>query len=129
MPSLRVLHAAGGAGAVANMHALTRRAAGILGEAAALADYVIVDTAPLGVVGDALALTPHADEILLVGRTHNSDRRAVDTATALLERANTLPTGWVVVGDDSARRRDAYHYAGSDAVAYQRRRRPRSPVG
>jgi Mrp family chromosome partitioning ATPase len=123
MPSLRVLHAAGGAGAVANMHALTRRAADILGEAAALAEYVVVDTAPLGVVGDALALAPYADELLLVGRAHNSDRRAVENTVALLERANTPPAGWVMIGDGRVRD-DAYHYADSDDA-----RRSRSPVG
>jgi capsular exopolysaccharide synthesis family protein len=128
-PALRVLPAVGGIADGANIELLTRRAGDIVAEARSLADYVVVDTAPLGVVSDALALTPHADDVLLVGRPHNSDRRAVETATALLERAHTPPTGWVVVGADGARRRDAYYYAGSDAVAHQRRRRPRSPVG
>ncbi|MGH2943765.1 MAG: AAA family ATPase [Solirubrobacteraceae bacterium] len=129
LPSLRVLTAAGGMGDITNMQLLTRRLAEILAEARALADYVIVDTAPLGVVGDALALTPHADELLLVGRARNSDRRAVENAVGLLESANTPPTGWVVIGEDQVKRRAAIHYAGSDAAAYQRRREPRSPVG
>jgi capsular exopolysaccharide synthesis family protein len=129
VPSLRVLTAAGGMGDIANVQLLTRRLAEILAEASTLADYVIVDTAPLGVVGDALALTPHADELLLVGRARNSDRRAVENAVELLESANTPPTGWVVIGDDNGKRRAAIHYAGSDAAAYERRRAPQSPVG
>jgi len=125
--TLRVLPAVGGVGDVANMQLLSRRAADILAEASSLADYVIVDTPPLGTVGDALALAPYADELLLVGRTHHSDRRAVESTVALLQRANTPPTGWVVIGD-IIRRRDTYHYAGSDAAASQRRSRNRSSV-
>lgn len=105
--TLRVLPAVGGAGDIANTHLLSRRAAEILAEAGSLADYVIVDTPPLGIVGDALALAPYADELLLVGRTHHSDRRTVESTVALLQRANTPPTGWVVIAD-SVRRRDTY---------------------
>lgn len=126
--TLRVLPAVGGAGDIANMHLLSRRAAEILAEAGSLADYVIVDTPPLGIVGDALALAPYADELLLVGRTHHSDRRTVESTVALLQRANTPPTGWVVIAD-SVRRRDTYSYAGSDTATSRRRSRTRSPVG
>lgn len=117
LPSLRVLTAAGGVGDVANMQLLTRRVALIFAEARTLADYVIIDTAPLGVVGDALALTPYADELLLVGRMHHSDRRAVQAVVELLERANTPPSGWVLIGDDSVKRKVTYYDAGSDAAA------------
>lgn len=126
---LRVLPAVGGAGDVANLQLLTRRADDMLAEAKGMADYVIVDTAPMGIVGDALALAPYADELLLVGRTRRTDRRAVESTVALLERASRPPTGWVVIGDESVRRKESYHYAGSDAAAYGRRRRTRSPVG
>jgi len=117
LPSLRVLTAAGGVGDVASMQLLSRRVAEIFTEARSLADYVVVDTAPLGVVGDALALTPYADVLLLVGRTHNSDRRAVQNVVELLDRANTPPSGWVVIGDDSANRKVTYYDTGSDAAA------------
>jgi Mrp family chromosome partitioning ATPase len=126
LPPLRVLTVASGSGDVANMPLLARRLSEILGEASALADYVVVDTAPLGVVGDALALTPYADELLLVGRPQNTDRRALENAVALLDRTKTPPTGWVVIGDDSARR-DAYYYAGGDGGPRRRRRRPPQP--
>lgn len=130
LPQLRVLTAADGAGDVGNLQLLARRLTEILAEASTLADYVIVDTAPLGVVGDALALTPFADELLLVGRARNSDRRAVANAVELLERTSTPPTGWVMIGDDSINRKVTYYYAGSDPpVDQRRRRRSRSPVG
>ena len=128
LPPLRVLTGAGGAGDVASGQLLTRRLAEILAEARSLADYVIVDTAALGVVGDALALSPYAEELLLVGRTRNSDRRAVENAVELLESANTPPTGWVVIGDDGFKR-GSLNDADSEITAYQRRRGSRSPVG
>jgi Mrp family chromosome partitioning ATPase len=129
LPPLRVLTVAGGSGEVANMPRLTPRLGEILAQASALADYVVIDTAPLGVVGDALSLAPFADELLLVGRAQNTDRRAVENALGLLMRAGTPPTGWVVIGDDSARR-DAYYYANGGGGAYRRgRRRQHSAVG
>lgn len=129
-PSLQVVTGGGGLGDVTNIALLTRRVAEIFTDARLLADYVVVDTAPLGLVGDALALTPFADELLLVGRAHNSDYRDVENAVELLERASTPPTGWVVIGDDSIKRTVSYNYAGGDAVAKRSRRsRSRSPVG
>jgi capsular exopolysaccharide synthesis family protein len=129
LPPLQVLTGAGGVGDVANMQHLTRRVDELLAEARLLADYIVVDTAPLGLVGDALALTPFADELLLVGRTHNSDRRAVEHAIELLDRANTSPTGWVVIGDDSIKRTVSYNYAGGGSGAQGPRRGSRSPAG
>ena len=75
----------------------------VIEEARSLADYVIVDTASLGVVGDALAFVQDADELLLVGRVNHSDRRAVWNMVELLERADATATGWVIIGDDNAR--------------------------
>jgi capsular exopolysaccharide synthesis family protein len=124
VPGLRVLTAAGGAGA--DGHLLTgRRVDELLVGARSLADYIVIDTAPLGLVGDALALTPHADVLLLVGRARHSDRRAVHTAVQLLERAHTPPTGWVVIGEDRVNRKDAYYYAGSEPPVSKPRRRRR----
>lgn len=125
---LRVLTAASSVGDVANLQLLTHRVATIFTEARSLANYVIVDTAPLGHVGDALALTPYADELLLVGRTNNSDRRAVARAVELLERAKTSPTGWVVIGDDSLGRDGSYVYGGRERAAHQRRPHAHSTI-
>ena len=76
-----------------------------------------IRTQPLGVVGDALALTPYADELLLVGRMHHTDRRAVQNVVELLDRANTPPSGWVLIGDDGVRHKVTYYDARSDAAA------------
>jgi capsular exopolysaccharide synthesis family protein len=122
LPAFRVLTAAGGG----DVHLLaSRRMSEVLTEARTLADYVIVDTAPLGVVSDALSLVRGADVVLLVQRLHHSDRRALQTAVELLERANTRPTGWIVIGDGAVKRKDENYYAGQGAPTYQRRRRRR----
>jgi capsular exopolysaccharide synthesis family protein len=128
-PLLSVVTGGGGVGAEATIALLTRRVTEVFTDARMLADYVVVDTAPLGMVGDALALTPFADELLLVGRAHNSNYRDVENAVELLERARTPPTGWVVIGDDSIKRTVSYNYAGGDAGSKRSRRRSRSPVG
>jgi Mrp family chromosome partitioning ATPase len=127
-PKLRVLTSGRGAGGDANTLLLTGRLQAILAEATALADYVILDTAPLGIVGDTLALARYADELLFVGRIGNTDRRAAANAFELLWRAQTPPTGWVVIGAAPVRRSDAYYYAAFDGTP-DRRRRLRSPVG
>jgi Mrp family chromosome partitioning ATPase len=48
--------------------AISRWLPGILAEAKVLADYVIIDTAPLGEVADALRVATQVDEVLLVAR-------------------------------------------------------------
>lgn len=119
---LRVVPVAAAAGDAALLPTLSRRMVDLLEEARGLADYVLVDTAPLGEVGDALPLLEHADDVLLVGRPGATDRRALDTMAGLLERAGATATGWVVAGVEAPASR--YH----DAVEVPARRRRRRPV-
>jgi capsular exopolysaccharide synthesis family protein len=99
---LRVVPAAGQPGDVALLPVLARRLDAILAEAEQLADYVIMDTAPLGEVGDALAIVEHADDVLLVGRPGWTDQRALEVMAGLLERSGVTPTGWIISGDEVA---------------------------
>ncbi|WP_320672292.1 Wzz/FepE/Etk N-terminal domain-containing protein [Patulibacter defluvii] len=99
---LRVVPAAGQPGDVALLPVLARRLDAILAEAEQLADYVIMDTAPLGEVGDALAIVEHADDVLLVGRPGWTDQRALEVMAGLLERSSVIPTGWIISGDEVA---------------------------
>lgn len=108
---LRVVTAAVGPGDVVLLQVLSRRMDEILDEARELADYVIMDTAPLGEVGDALVLTSYVDDVLVIGRVGHTERRAVEQMAALLERAGAAPTGWVFTGDDDASR-TSYEYLG-----------------
>jgi Mrp family chromosome partitioning ATPase len=68
----------------------------------ATADYVLVDSAPLGLVGDALFFVPAADEVLLVARMGHTRRQYLSTAKALLDRAGTQPLGLIAMDADGA---------------------------
>lgn len=102
LPPLRVVQVSSGPGDVALLPTLTRRMAAILDEAAAVADYVLLDTSPIGEVGDALPLFELVDDVLVVGRPGATDSRALETMAGLFNRAGIVPTGWVVMGADSA---------------------------
>lgn len=101
LPPLRVVQVSSGPGDVALLPSLTRRMEAVLDEAAAVADYVLIDTSPLGEVSDALPLLEHVDDVLLVGRPGRTDGRALDAMAGLFERAGAVPAGWVVTGADA----------------------------
>jgi capsular exopolysaccharide synthesis family protein len=113
--ALRFLPGGGNASDVPLLQAFGRRLENVIAEAFEIADYVIVDTPPLGEVGDALALVPVADEILVVGRPGNTDRSRVETTRALLERAGATPTGWILFADPEAARSSYYYGEDGDS--------------
>jgi Mrp family chromosome partitioning ATPase/capsular polysaccharide biosynthesis protein len=102
LPPLRVVQVSSGPGDVALLPTLTRRMQAVLDEASELADYVLLDSSPVGEVGDVLPLLEHVDDVLLVGRPGSTDVRALETMAGLFERAGTVPAGWVVMGVDAA---------------------------
>jgi capsular exopolysaccharide synthesis family protein len=64
--------------------------------ARAMADVVLVDTAPLGTVNDPLPLLRHADGVLLVARINHSTRDAARRARRVLRGAAVELLGVVV---------------------------------
>jgi capsular exopolysaccharide synthesis family protein len=110
MPLLQVATAAHTEGDVAMLEALLRMMPRILEEAADLADYVIVDTAPLGEVADALKVADQVDDVLLVSRPGHTNRVNLEQARDLLESAGRTPTGLVVVGERSGGSSSYYAY-------------------
>ena len=70
----------------------------LLAEARGIADYVVVDTAPLGEVGDALRLVREVDDIVLLVRPGNTNRAQLEMLRDLLERADSRPRGFIVLG-------------------------------
>lgn len=96
LPSLHVVPA--GAGNMVLFEALARKLPEILAQARELADYVVLDTAPLGEVSDALAMTDAVDEIVLVARPGHTNRASFDHVHDLLERSGNTPIGIVIVG-------------------------------
>lgn len=107
---LSVVPAAGGPGDLALLPVLARRLPEIIREAGASFDYIVIDTAPLGEVGDTLAVVDVADELILVGRPGNTDRIGLGLVRDLLTRAGTQPAGWVIVGEEDASRGSYYGY-------------------
>ncbi len=98
---LRVVQIAGGPDDVMLLPQLAVRMHALLQEARNVADYVLIDSPPLGEVSDALAIIDAVDDVLLVGRPRTTDRRALDVLAGLLERTEVRPLGWVVTGVQS----------------------------
>ncbi len=108
---LRVVQIAGGSDDVMLLPQLAVRMHALLEEARSVADYVLIDTSPLGEVSDALAIIDAVDDVLLVGRPRNTDRRALDTLAGLLDRTDVRPLGWVITGVQPAT--SAYYETGA----------------
>jgi len=98
-PRLSVVSASHSGDVTPMLEAVSRRLPDLLNEAVELADYVIVDTTPLGAVSDALRLATMVDDILLVVRVSSTDRVELERTRDLLERMGHTPTGMVVVGE------------------------------
>ncbi|MCW2968309.1 MAG: lipopolysaccharide biosynthesis protein [Solirubrobacteraceae bacterium] len=92
------------------LEALARRLPSLLEEAAELADYVIVDTPPLGEVGDALRVVPLVDVVIVAARLDHTNRQGLRTVRELLGRAGRAPAGVVIIGGTHEHR--AYHVYG-----------------
>lgn len=95
---LQVLPAGAGAQEIALLDAMSRRANELLEEASRLADYVIVDTPPLGEVSDALRLALEVEHLVIIARPGNTSRRSFEAMRDLLGRNGRVPDGIVVVG-------------------------------
>jgi succinoglycan biosynthesis transport protein ExoP len=79
------------------MEALVDRLPALVEEARRRADFVVIDTAPLGEVSDALALLPVVDDVIVVTRPGHTDRRAYEAMRDLLERMGASARGLIVV--------------------------------
>lgn len=112
-PGLRVLSARPQGDATPLLEAVSRRLPDLLREARELADYVIVDTPPLGQVSDALRAAALVDDIVLVARPGNTDRVELAHTRELLDRMHHTPTGLLLVGVSGGG--DAYAGYGYDA--------------
>ncbi len=97
-PGVRMLSARAHKGVAPLFEAIMRRIPEFIAEAKQLADFVIVDTAPLGAVSDALRVAGAVDDVVLVVRPGHTDRSEVRRARELLERLHHTPTGLVVIG-------------------------------
>lgn len=98
LPPLRVVPA-GTRGDTLMLEPLTRRLPDIVEQARATGEYLILDTPPLGEVGDALRMAAHADQILVVTRPGHTARGHFELMRDLLGRSGSQPTGFIVLGE------------------------------
>jgi Mrp family chromosome partitioning ATPase/capsular polysaccharide biosynthesis protein len=123
LPPLQVVPAASTEGDVALLESLRRRMPAILEEARMLADYVVLDTAPLGEVADALTIADQVDDIMIVARPGHSNRANMESVRDLLNGAGLTPTGFLLVGERSGHS-TAYHTYGTPPRDRGSARRP-----
>ena len=109
LPPLKVVPA-GTDGDVVLLEALTRRLPEVLKQAEQLADYVILDTAPLGEVSDALRIADHVDEIILVVRPGHTYRANFEYMRDLLQQTGQTPLGYLLIGTTSGTSSAYYSY-------------------
>ncbi len=89
---------------------LHRRVPAVLAEAKELADFVVLDSAPLGEVSDALRLVDHVDDVIVVTRPGHTHRNNFEIMRDLLERTSHAPTGLLILDDTKAARPRYYDY-------------------
>ena len=121
IPGLSVLSPKVVQGDVALVEALNRRLPELMAEARAAADYVIVDTAPLGEISDALRIVQHVEDIMIVTRPGHTNRENFEVMRDLLERTGVAPKGLLVIGPVAPTSSAYYGYGFSGREGYERR--------
>lgn len=94
-PRIRLLPAAVGG----SRESLMRRLTALIPEAMRSADYVVIDSSPLGEVSDALPVASYVDDVLVVARLRHTDRSSLQVTRDLLQRSGVVPRGLVLVGE------------------------------
>jgi Mrp family chromosome partitioning ATPase/capsular polysaccharide biosynthesis protein len=120
---LKVLPAGAEAGHVVLLDELSRRASLLLEEVSELADYVIVDTAPLGEISDSLRLALEVEYLVVVARLGNTSRRGLEQLRDLLGRNERVPDGFVMIGGQVEGGSYSYGYGAMDHDAPPAERR------
>jgi len=91
------------------LHSLTRRLPELVAQARAEADYVVIDTAPLGRVADALRLMAHVDDLLVVARPGRTNRHELAIAHETLDHLAVVPSGMMLLGTPRHLRAGGYY--------------------
>jgi Mrp family chromosome partitioning ATPase len=97
VPRLHLLAPAGETD-LSTLEAVARHLPDIVEGATALADYVVLDTPPVGEVSDALTFARSVDDVLVVCRLGQTKRPSFETMRDVLERVGARPSGLVVIG-------------------------------
>lgn len=84
----------------------------LLSELREVADFVIIDTAPVLLVADALTLAPLADGVLVVADAESTSRSATQHAREQLEQVGASIVGAIYNNFDPSKGRSYYPYTG-----------------
>ena len=95
---------------MALVEALSRRLPELIADARELCNYVVIDTAPIGEISDALRLVSDVDSIIVVTKPGNTNRANFEMMRDLLERTAYTPAGFLVIGDSTPRTSAYYAY-------------------
>jgi tyrosine-protein kinase len=110
-------------GGFSSFDVLMERLPVLLAEARQQADWVIVDTPPIGEVSDAVPIAGECDEVLVVVRPGHTDRSRLIVARDVFARIDVIPIGTVLVGQRQKAMSGRYYGYG-----YRRtNNRPRGP--
>jgi hypothetical protein len=97
VPNLRVLGAPPAGTPETIVQAYARRLPEIVDRARPFGRFIVIDTPPIGQVAEALLLAARADDVMLVARPGQTDRRDLAAAQLALKQLAVVPTGLIVV--------------------------------
>lgn len=81
-------------------------------------DYVIMDTAPVGLVTDSLILSRVADAVVYVSRIDYTDKSAFEFLNSLVKDEKLRNVSIVVNGEDVDKRKRGYGYGNKYSTGY-----------
>jgi len=113
-PNLRLLLSDYEGGWIAELFSIPT-AERMIQDARRMADFVIVDSAPLNEVVDALPLALQADEVLIVVRLGVTRLDKLSQLAELLGENGVRPVGFAVVGTPRPKRSEYHYYAEPDS--------------
>jgi capsular exopolysaccharide synthesis family protein len=112
-PNLRLLLSDYEGGWIAELFSIPT-AERMLQDARRMADYVIVDSAPLNEVVDALPLALQSDEVLIVVRLNITRLDKLSQLAELMAENGVPPVGFAVIGTPRPKRSQYHYYSEPD---------------
>lgn len=107
--------------AVGISFALVRK---LVNDARAVADFVVIDSAPLTTVIDALPFAQAADDVVIVARLEQTRLNKLDELDDLLSRHGIATTGVVLIGEHPMRHLEYYYAEGNGTPRADEGREP-----
>jgi Mrp family chromosome partitioning ATPase len=104
-------------GDLAHLETLIKHLPAQISQAKRKGSCVIIDTAPVGEVSEALQIASMCDQVIVVARPRHTDRRRLRLARDLLERAHAPTVGMVLVAENENMTGKSYGYGYSAALS------------